>query len=386
MRILYDGWSLLHNPISPESLHLQAVLANLPDEITPLVALPGPAPKWIGDLEVRIHPMPDTPFGRLRWQQVQLSWLAKKLKIKVLHLTLPTAPVLSSQATLLSPCSFGAGIGGYSGIRHTSTESNQILTRLRQSLAQGGIAQVKEILWPLDLPANGLSGTLARLPPIIPAGFIPADDGHLPGPGEGTLSAADLSEQVDLPETFIIYHGPGDWHSLEHLVQAWTWAVSAIGENYPLLVLGLDRDASAVLSALLEHNNLGNSLRVVPDVRPDLLAYLYQRCSAVFHPAPASPWAGPVRLALACGKPLVASENSITDAIVGPAAYLAPPGDPRALGAALVTVVVEEQVAENLSAAAARRAKNWGSQSFSQQLLGIYRRVLPERGRSINQG
>ena len=79
---------------------------------------------------------------------------------------------------------------------------------------------------------------------------------------------------------------------------------------------------------------------------------------------------------MACGKPLVASETALTGAIVGPAAYLAPPGDARSLGAALVTVIVEEQVAENLSAAASQRSANWRAVEFREQLERIYRKAL----------
>jgi glycosyltransferase involved in cell wall biosynthesis len=79
---------------------------------------------------------------------------------------------------------------------------------------------------------------------------------------------------------------------------------------------------------------------------------------------------------MACGKPLVASETALTDAIVGPAAYLAPPGDARSLGAALVTVIVEEQVAENLSAAASRRSANWRAAEFREQLEKIYSKAF----------
>jgi glycosyltransferase involved in cell wall biosynthesis len=375
MHILYDGWSLLHQPTSPESLHLQAILANLPDEINPLVALPETAPGWLGDFEFRIHPTPASPFGRLSWEQVQLPRLARRLGINLLHLTSPTAPVLGNLFTLLSPCSFGAGMNDYFGIRDSSEESNQILTRLRLSLAHGGIIQVKEILWPLDLPAPELPGSLVKLPPIVPPDFMTADDEPSSNPNEGGNSAAYQSELFDLPETFIIYQGPGDRRSLDHLLQAWKWAAPAIGDYYPLLLVGLER---AEGSKLVEHYDFGESLCVLPHVNPVLLADLYRRCTAVFHPALASPWSGPVRLALASGKPLVAIENSIIDAIAGPAAYLAPAGDARALGAALVTVAVEQQVAESLSSAALQRVRNWDSLNFGEQLLGIYRRIMAQ--------
>ena len=85
-------------------------------------------------------------------------------------------------------------------------------------------------------------------------------------------------------------------------------------------------------------------------------------------------WTGP--LAMACGKPLVASETALIGAIVGPAAYLALPGDARSLGAALVTVIVEEQVAESLSAAASQRSAKWRVSEFSEQLEKIYSKAF----------
>jgi glycosyltransferase involved in cell wall biosynthesis len=83
-----------------------------------------------------------------------------------------------------------------------------------------------------------------------------------------------------------------------------------------------------------------------------------------------------VRLALACGRPLVAYETAHIDAIVGPAAYLVPSGDSRALGAGLVTLVVEELVAEGLSQAARQRSADWRNSGFGQDLLTGYRKFL----------
>lgn len=380
MRVLYDGWPLVRDPISPSSLHLLAILGNLPGEIDPIVAFPEPVPEWMGDIPADIRPIPNTPSGRLRWEQVQIPMLARKLKVKLLHLTAPTPPVISGLATLISPSGFGAGIGDWSGVRHDTLESVHFSSRLRRSLALGGMVQAKEILWPIDLPGIELSGTLVRLPSIIPIEFIPRADQQLPGPGKRVNSIADRVAELDLPESFILYHGPGDRWNLVQLLQAWNWAAAAIGASYPLVVIGLTHQEIDIFFEFIEEYELSDTLWVLPEVKPDLLPYLYQGCTAVFHPAPASPWCGPVRLALAGGKPLVASENSITDAIAGPAAYLASEGDDRALGAALVTVVVEEQVAESLSAAAFQRSANWISPGFGEQLLVRYRKVLGESG------
>ena len=330
----------------------------------------------MGEIPTHVNRTPDTPYGRLRWEQVSLPLIARQLGIKLLHLTSPMAPLLGDLRILISPCEFGIEINDWFGGDQTARESGNFLSRLRRSLARGGLEGINGILWPMDLPGVDRSGRLEGLPPIVPPEFKPGADLDLQKVSARSKSLTKQLNTLDLPETFILYHGPYEMTNLEQLVHSWKWAADAIGDNYPLLLLGLDMSAAQDLSQLTAANNLGLNLRARPDVSPDVLPALYQRCSAVFHPAPISPWCGPVRLAMACGKPLVASETALTDAIVGPAAYLAPPGDARSLGAALVTVIVEEQVTENLTAAASQRSAKWRVSEFSEQLEIIYNKAL----------
>jgi glycosyltransferase involved in cell wall biosynthesis len=330
----------------------------------------------MGDIRTYVNRSPDTPYGRLRWEQVSLPLIARQLGITLLHLTSPMAPLMGGLSILFSPCDFGVGIDDWFGDLQGAEESSGFPARLRRSLARGGMARIKKILWPTDLPGGDKSSWLAGLNPIVPPEFKPGAELNLHKVTTGSESLANQPKTIDLPETFILYHGPFDRTNLAQLVLSWKWAADAIGDNYPLLLLGLDISAKQEISRLAEANNLKSNLRALPDVSPDTLPVIYQSCSAVFHPAPISPWCGPVRLAMACGKPIVASETALTDAIVGPAAYLAPPGDVRSLGAALVTVIVEEQVAENLSTAAFQRSANWRVADFREQLRDIYNKAL----------
>ena len=116
-------------------------------------------------------------------------------------------------------------------------------------------------------------------------------------------------------------------------------------------------------------------MRSLPPVELSFVAEIYRACAALFHPAAISPWGSPVRYALACGRPVVAAEDRFTDALVGPAAYLVPANNARALGAAVITVVVEEEVSERLSEAARQRAAAWDKDAFSQALLTAYQTI-----------
>jgi glycosyltransferase involved in cell wall biosynthesis len=186
---------------------------------------------------------------------------------------------------------------------------------------------------------------------------------------------------LELPETYILYHGPHTSGALRRLLDAWSWAAGSIGEYYPLLLIGLDEAGQRRLFALADELRLSQTIRALPGLPVEAIARLYQGCSALFHPAPVSPWGSAIRAALVCAKPVVALETTLANAVVGPAAYLVQAGEPeraasRALGAALITVIVEEEVSENLSTAARQRAAAWQSSNFGRDLLAAYQSLL----------
>jgi glycosyltransferase involved in cell wall biosynthesis len=361
MRVLYDGWSLVHHPLGPESLHLLSVLENLPQEISPVLAVPQPVPDWQALARIEISPSAYTPWGQLRWEQILLPSLAKDVGADLLHLATPAAPAFAGQKTVFSPAGYGADVGNWAGLVVPGTDARHVISRLRRSLGMGGLEQVTRILWPDDLPSPELQKPISQLSPILPWDFSKVEKNPM-----------DVSRNLKLPEGYVLYHGPGGRQRIDLVVQAWNWAAGAIGEYYPLLLVGLDDNDRQIITEMRARFDLGETIQVLPDVLPTNLPQIYWQSTAVFHPAPASPWCGPTRLAMAAGKPLVSIEHELTAAIVGPAAYLIRENDARALGAALVTVVVEEELAERLSAAALKVYRSWNSGNFSDQLRLFY--------------
>ncbi len=142
-----------------------------------------------------------------------------------------------------------------------------------------------------------------------------------------------------------------------------------------MLILGLDEVGRQQLADLLADYGSRQFVRALPPISTTSLPWLYRKCSVVFHPAPIAPWGNPLRNALACGKPLVAGETAQAGALVGPAAYLAPLDRPRELGAALLTVIVEEELASQLAGEGLRRASAWQVEPYRQGLAEIYRKV-----------
>lgn len=369
LNILYDGWSLAYQAASWEAIHLLSLLANLPAGVQAQVALPAPPFEALpAGIETLLQPVENNRWGRLRWEQITLPGLARSGHSDLQHLMGIQAALFGSQPQVISPAGYEAlsdrRLTGFQTGHRETVRPNGLAAHLRLALGQGGLSRAAGIFWPSDLPVPDYDLKVFQLPPLIHPQFtVPIGEGLHP----------------DLPETYIIYHGPQTDAGLHRLVEAWSWASGSIGEYYPLLVLGLDQSGSAKLHALLAKTSLAKTVHLLPPLSLASTIYLYQNCTAVFHPADIPPWGGPLRTALVCGKPLVAPETPFSDALVGPAGYLVrahKTDSSRALGAALITVIVEESVSASLAQAARQRSAGWETAGFSSALEGAYRSLL----------
>jgi glycosyltransferase involved in cell wall biosynthesis len=238
------------------------------------------------------------------------------------------------------------------------------------------MARARAIFWPNDLIEGQPLDFLQVLPPIVYSGFVQDEQPTIATAHNGSARAWSELGQLNLPETYLLYHGPAGTLAVEHLFNAWRWAAGPIGQYHPLLILGTNAADRIQITELVRTFDFGDSIRALPELSPPAVALLYLACTALFHPAAEPVWGGPIRHALACGKPVVASSHPQTSRLVGSAAYLAAEDDSRALGAALITVVVEEEVAAKLAQAARQRAAAWSSLAYSQALTAAYQNLL----------
>lgn len=357
LRVLFDGWPLVYAPGSPAALHLHELLAQLPPAAEPLLAVPSEP----------VHPVPApavvvktaaTGRGRLAWEQVILPRLARRHAAALLHTCALSAPLASPVPVIASPAEdIPQGFSVQPGA------GRSLGWRLRAAMGRGGLPAAA-VLWPADLPSvpDGLPAP-RRLPPVAhaafwrePAAAAPEDRGYV---------AVRLQQ--------------GDESLLDVLLDAWRWAATAVGEEWSLQVSGISHQPANRLEGLRQEYRLPGPVLPVTIDSPQAAAAWIAGAGAVLHLGATSPWGDVLLHALAAGRPIAAEETPRVDARVGPAAYLAPRGDRRALGAALLTLLVEEQVAEQVSRAGHARAASWASQNFSTQLGEVYADALRQR-------
>jgi hypothetical protein len=373
--VLHDGWPLSYHPNSPSALHLLTLLEACPRTVEPVVLLPTSPPEWIPTgVTSRLQPTPNTNVARLGWEQRILPAIAHRLGVKLIHLTSLTPALSASVPTVLSPAGFeipetwGGGFARIDG--HTSTayagQPSGFVHRLRQSLAIGALDQAAAILWPEDLPCPTNQRKPYRaliMPPTVHPAFLTQQF----RPVNGELN--------DLPATYFLYHGPHSPRAIRNLLLTWSWASGPIGELSPLVIVGLQEIDRQQISYRLSEYDLEKTVHLLPALPPQELAWLYQGCNGLIHPAPVSVWEGPVRQALASCRPVVALKTGLAEALVGPAAYLVDERDTRAMGAALITISTEESIAISLSQAARERSLRWDSTHFQEKLTTTYQNL-----------
>ena len=348
--VAFDGWALAYTPFSPAAIHLLTLLEENSNPDNSLVFLPAPTlhplPRRVkGFISVAIH----LTRSRFLWEQFVLPRLAARCGAAELHLVTPT-PALAGQVPMTcSPTQWGPA----------SRQPAGLPERLRRSLAAGGMANLRRLDWPADLPVPN-TGRPVRVQPVRVHPLFMADGPILAQPSQFRAIQRPGLPQVDLVSTpFFLYAGPADSNSLRLLLAGWNWAAPALGNDVSLVLPNLSSAGRESLLKLTLGTEFAPTVLPVQTSTLTELAWLYRQYAAVIQLGPSQPWGDPAALALAAQRPLVAVDEPFTAARVGPAAFLTPPGDPRLLGAALVTVATDAAVGETLVNAAHQRVLDW---------------------------
>lgn len=342
--VLLDGWPLAAHRESPASVHLWELLkAGEQAGVEMRLALPA----FIDSLpaEAVVYPVKRTGWGRLMWEQKALPALARQTGAHILHSVSSSLPLSSPVPCVVSPAVWADSTGA------------GVMANLQASLGRGGYSRVRALLWPEDLPAPAETVPVFYLPPHVHPAFF-TEEAPLP---------------VQLPESYIFCPGPLNADTLDFLSEAWGWVSTGLGEDWVLAVDGISPAGAADI-----RERSGSTAQVLDahSNSPAERAAWLRNASVVLLVGDSTAWGDPLLQALACRRPIAAEETSWNALRAGPAAYLTTPGDARMLGAAALTLAVEESVAEGLAEAAQNRWKELRSGNFPERLISVYREIM----------
>jgi hypothetical protein len=355
MHLAVDGWSLIERPWSAEALHLAewlgAMAAADPDLHLSLVHPEGHLPPLPEEIHLQPAAVKLSAWAALRYEQRELPRLARALGADLLLVPRQAAPLASLVPVV--------------ALLHASPRPRpaSALDRLRRALGAAGAAGAACRLVLADLPTVGPGAWgAASVPPLVGADFLPPD-----------ASGATAPERFGLAPGYVLNCG---WQAeqLPLLLAAWTWVEGSIGDAAPLAILGLEPLVEQAARAQARELGIEASLKILPPAMLSELPDLYRGAAAYLSVGPAAN-GQPLRWALSCGVPIAGLNSPETDSILGEAAYLVPPGEARRLGAACLTLLVEEQVASALRQKGLVRATAYRGRGPLEAWIQVFRRA-----------
>jgi len=378
MRIVLNGWFLIHDAHTGSGQYLRALLKQLP-RVAPqheyhLLAPVGPTETMPIFTEATLHPIKCGPshLDKVRFEQMLFPAACRRLKADVAHVPY-WGPPLSSPAPIVVTIHdvIPRLLPQYRGSRPA-----QLYTALVSAAAQG----VSLILADSDASKNDIVRELNIPAEKVRAVYLAAEERYS-AIGDWQVDEPIRKKYELEPEGgYALYFGGFDVRkNVRGLLSAWTWAAGSIGQTTPLVIGGRlpkpDGTFFEDFPALARELGVADSVKFIGPVDEADKPALYRGASVFLYPSRYEGFGLPPLEAMACGVPIVASSAASLPEVIGAAGYLIPPDDTRALGAALLTCVVEPTVADDLRARGLAQAKKFSWERTARETVAAYEAV-----------
>jgi len=305
---------------------------------------------------------------RLLWEQVALPLAAERDGLDVLFSPGYTAPLHSPcpGVVTIHDISFSVRPEWYSSsARWMMAPVSRAAARRRQAVLTDSNFSRDEIA-----RVYGVSASRVRVIPIAgdPA-FVP---------GDAAVAAARAAALTGGDDRFLLFVGTMyRRRRVAHLIRAFD-AVAAKIPGVRLVLVGSDPDGELArgLAAISARERV---VRLAHVSEPELVA-LYQACAGCVYLSEYEGFGLPVVEAMACGAPVVTSQNASLPEVAGDAALYVALDDEAALVEALVRLLTETDLEHTLRERGPRRASLFRWEECAAQTLAVLEAAAVERG------
>lgn len=193
----------------------------------------------------------------------------------------------------------------------------------------------------------------------------------------GPLPAAEVAcfrAQKQLPARFLLYLGTLEPRkNLPTLLRAYAQARGAL--DIPLVIAGARGWMYEPVFALLDQLHVREHVRFAGFVPSDELGWWYNAATAFVYPSIYEGFGLPPLEALQCGAPVITSNAASMPEVVGDAAITVAPTDVEALAAALIRIVAEPDLRNELRERGLRQAQQFSWERTATGTLQALRAV-----------
>jgi glycosyltransferase involved in cell wall biosynthesis len=186
-----------------------------------------------------------------------------------------------------------------------------------------------------------------------------------------------IREKYQLKGEFFLFVGSFfSRRNLPVLVEAFQ-NVAKGNSNAELLLIGQDRSYPPLgLDKLLAKKSLGERVKWVEYVPEADLVSLYNLAAAFVYPSSYEGFGLPVLEAMSCGTPVITGAASSLPEVVGDAGILVDPTDSKELALAMLQVLENISLRQELIKRGLERAKLFSWRRAAQETLEVFRKVI----------
>jgi len=260
-----------------------------------------------------------------------------------------------------------------------------IMARLYTSLVAAAARGVNHVLTDSKASEREIIARLHVSPERVTTVWLAADERF--HPRIGAERDAAVRDKNTLPERFVLYLGGYDIRKNVHtLLLAYTYVGQAVGSDIPLILAGRQprtwgAERFPDLPAYIEQLEISEYVRWLGEIDEADKPSLYRLAEVAVVPTRYEGFGLPALEAMACGTQLVGCDASSIPEITGDAAFLVDPDDARAMGGAILGILMQPPLADQLRNLGLSRASAFSWQNTARQTLDVYRQALGERGR-----
>ena len=200
---------------------------------------------------------------------------------------------------------------------------------------------------------------------------------------DNSLLDMAVLRKYDLPDFYVLYLGGYELHkNVVTLLHAYTYVAQALGAEYPLVLAGRKPAGETAVypdyDGIIARAGLEKYVRWIGYVDEEDKPVLYRNAEVFVFPSRHEGFGLPPLEAMACGTPVVTSDSGSLPEIVGAAGFAINPDDPRHMAGAIISLVMEEQLAADLRQQGPEQAAKFTWHNTAIETLAVYGRVTSD--------
>jgi glycosyltransferase involved in cell wall biosynthesis len=254
-----------------------------------------------------------------------------------------------------------------------------VLVRLYTSLVASAASRANLILTDSEASKRDILAHLRVSDSRVQVVYLaPASDYR---PVDDPARLKTIRRKYDLPETFVLWLSGFDVRkNAQALIHAYTWVHNALGDDYPLVMAGrLPSKGTPFFPdprLIAVEQGIAEAVRFPGWIDEVDKPALYSAATVFAFPSRYEGFGLPILEAMACGTPVVTSNTSSLPELAGSAAFQIDPDDARRLGAAIISLCVQDDLHEEMHEKGLAQASRFTWAKTARETQVAYRQAL----------